>query len=52
MHFVSVDMDLILNAMQVKESAWVKGGQTHFCKPPTSEVQGFQQEFDFQEKCQ
>lgn len=34
MHFVSVDMDLILKAMQVKESAWVKRGQTHFFQPP------------------
>ena len=52
MQFVSVNMDLILKAMQVKESAWVYRGRTHFCQPPTSEVQGFQQEFHFQEKRQ
>lgn len=40
-------MDLILKAMQVKESTWAEREQTQLCQPPTSEVQGFQQEFHF-----
>lgn len=51
MHFVSVNMDLDFKAMQVKESAWVEQGANPLLPAPTSEVQGFQQEFHFQEKC-